>query len=100
MIKFRTMSVAQSTVNRILNVADEIERSRPQPQPAAAAAPIAPAVPDPSAEGDALDQALQTPLGEMPPLEDDPLSDTANALEPILHGGTALDGLIDTVSGQ
>lgn len=100
MIKFPRMHIATSVVNRILNAADEIERSRPQAAQEPVAAPIAPTVPDPSVEGAALDSALQTQPPAMPPLEDDPASDTANAIEPILHGGTSLDGLLDTISGQ
>ena len=91
MIKFPKMHIAESVVNRILNAADDVAPAAPDEMP------MEPAVPVP--QGEALDAALATPPAEMPPLEDNPEGDTANALEPILHGGTALDGLLDTISG-
>lgn len=58
-MKFPSMHIAESVVNRILNTWDEI------PSPAPAAAP-APEVPNPAPQGAALDQALTTPQGGAP----------------------------------
>lgn len=104
MIRFPRMHIATSVVNRILNAADELETAADRRNPPATAAfrrePPVPAVPDPTIEGAELDAALRQPPGDMPPLERDPASPTANAIEPVLHGGTSLDGLLDTISGQ
>lgn len=72
------MHVAESVVNRILNAADDLERAGSTSR--APPSPHAPTVPDPTAEGAALDAALQTPPPEMPPVSDE----AEAALEPAI----------------
>lgn len=58
MIKFPKMSVATSTVNRILNIWDEVDQlALAAPLPAAQ-----PYVPDTAAQGAQLDAALSQPV--------------------------------------
>jgi hypothetical protein len=66
-MRFRTMSVAKSTTNRILNIADDLARERAQQR----LDPVqtSPVPPDPTQQGAALDAALSTPT---PPVEGDP----------------------------
>ncbi len=64
-IRFPSMHVAQSTANRIMNVADGIQGSAPEPvQP--------PLLPDVERQGQALDAQLETPPVpvELPPGSD------------------------------
>lgn len=84
MIRFPKMHIATSVVNRILNAADDLE------PPRAAPVPHAPAVPDPTAEGAAIDRALASPPGPVPPIDQAP-----GAARELLTGGTALDGIIE-----
>lgn len=65
MIHFPRLHIAQSTVNRILNVANGMQRDQARQVPPA----IPPAVPDATAQGAALDQALQTPPAVTAPPE-------------------------------
>lgn len=97
MIKFPKIHVATSVVNRILNVAEELESQRIRRQKASM--PIAPNVPDPSLQGQQIDQALSTPLAPVSGL-DGPESIGNNVMEAVLSGGTPLNGALDTVSGQ
>lgn len=107
-IRFPKMHVATSVVNRILNISDELETAKPrqvEPQEPAVVDTVGellgsmtPAVPDPTQAGQQLDLALGQPPAQMPPLSDDPASATAAAVEPILQGGTALEGLVGTIS--
>lgn len=60
-MKFRSQSVMLNVTNHILNLWDEIERSRPAiQQPTMPAA--TPAPPDPAPQGALLDQALAQPM--------------------------------------
>lgn len=62
MIRFPKMHIAQSVVNRIMNVADDLEMAQNKP------AMHVPAMPDATAQGAALDEALATPpAGVTPP---------------------------------
>ena len=60
------MHIAESVVNRILNVADELE---PLAQERISAPPP---VTDPTRQSLALDQALATPTGPTPPIDQAP----------------------------
>jgi hypothetical protein len=76
-IKFPSVHIAESVVNRILNLRDELGASRaPPPAPSAP-----PAVPDPSGQGALLDAELDM---QPPPVTAD--DDTAPAI--------ALKGLV------
>lgn len=91
MIKFPRVHIATSVVNRILNVADGIS--------ATSGTRTEPSVPDPTLEGAALTARLAEqvpPVGEV----GGPESQTANAAEAVISGGSPLQGLLDTVSGQ
>lgn len=92
-IRFPKMHIAESVVNRILNLRDELPPvHRPMPTPT-------PNVPDPNVQGLQLDQALAQPT---PPVDGGagPESLGNNTVEAVLSGGTPLNGLLDTVSGQ
>lgn len=96
-IRFPRMHVAQSVVNRILNVADELVAQRapavPEPHPA-------PEPADPTIPGAELDLALREPLAPMPPIDEgNPADPSANAAEATLSGGRPLQGLLDPISG-
>jgi hypothetical protein len=98
MIRFPKMHIAQSVVNRILNAHDELEASMPTLAPEPTPAPH---VPDPTLEGAELDLALDAPAAPVEGVEPgDPGNAAANAFESSVSGGTALGGLLDTVSGQ
>lgn len=58
MIRFPKHHIATSVVNRILNIADEVE----------ARAPSMPSTPEPIQQGQALDAALAQPTPDMPPM--------------------------------
>lgn len=91
-IRFAKMHVAASVANQILNLADELAAQPPIEMPS---------VPDnPAPGGEELDDAIRRPALSMPPVTDDPNAPANNALEPLLHGGASLDGLIDTTSGM
>ena len=66
-MKFRTMSVAASTVNRILNIADELNAGRAAQGPQGANP--APMVPQAGMDGAKLSAALDAPT---PPVEGTP----------------------------
>lgn len=55
MIRFPKMHIAQSVVNRILNVANDIDSTKQRTPPSL------PALPDVGTQGTKLDQALETP---------------------------------------
>lgn len=61
MIKFPKVHIAQSVVNRILNVADDLDTERSAPTI------DVPTVPDPAMAGARLDQALSAPPPAIPP---------------------------------
>ena len=68
MIKFPKMHIATSVVNRIMNVADEIEADGIQSgQLMRVSAP--PVAADPQTMGAQLDVALQQPPGPTPPIQ-------------------------------
>lgn len=59
MIKFPRMHIAQSVVNRIINIANQVpQNSEPAP------VELLPNIPDPTAQGAAIDQAINTPPGQ------------------------------------
>lgn len=97
MIRFPRMHIAQSVMNRILNINDEIEADAQisaLPEPA-----IAPDPPDPMMEGAQLDVALQQPVASnLPPPDDGPNGPAVNTLEASLSGGSPLQGLLDGIS--
>jgi hypothetical protein len=75
MIRFPRLNIATSTVNRILNVHDEIMRGRQQPSAIKSPADD-PAPADPNLEGTMLNAQLMTP----PQPSDAPDNQTANAI--------------------
>jgi hypothetical protein len=78
LIRFPKMHIAESVVNRILNVADGL--------PSGASAPTPPPYsPNPALEGARLNEALAQPVGEMPPIQQAP---------EVATGKPALDTLI------
>lgn len=91
-IKFPRMHVAESAVNRILNVSEELRpRSVPAPEPVdlPMPEPRAPVVPDASLSGIQLDESLGAQTPELPPLEQ-----TADP-GATLQGDNLLDTLIN-----
>jgi len=89
-MKFPTMHIAASVVNRILNAHDEIEEGARAELAAAQVSPPKP--PDPTLEGAELDVRLSQPPGGAAP-------DQA-ALASTALGGKALAGIIrETVPG-
>jgi hypothetical protein len=93
------MNIAESVVNRLLNLVEHDLGGLASPAP-----PIArpePTVPDPTFQGGMLDMTLQRPAGPSEGVAPgDPGNDAANAFEAVASGGTSLGGLLDTVSGQ
>lgn len=89
MIRFPQMSIAASVVNRILNVADEIESQRIATQ--ALSVPSTPAVPDASVAGQQIDAKLEQGTPDVPAVDD---PEAAAAATSIATGGTALEGLL------
>lgn len=75
-IRFPRMHIAESALNRILNLRDELAEETPPP--AAPAAPVAaPTAPDPALQGIELDAALAAPTPPVDaPAEPDPLVGT------------------------
>ena len=65
-INFPRMHIANSVVNRILNVADGLEGAAPN------AATPEPPVPDTFIEGEQLDAALAAPVPALPPIDEAP----------------------------
>lgn len=63
-MRFPQLHIAESVVNRLLNLADDLE----QESDAAISAP--PPVTDPTRQSLQLDQALQQPAPNMPPLDE------------------------------
>lgn len=93
MIKFPKVHIAASVVNRILNVRDELGASAP------ARAPVAPNVPDPTAEGDVIDAKLNAPAPDMGEASaDGSNSVAANTLEATIAGGKPIQGVLDGIS--
>jgi hypothetical protein len=91
MLKFPRMHIAQSVVNRIINIANQV-------QPSSEPAPIdlIPNVPDPTAQGAAIDAAISTPPGAaaMPPGGEDAM--LAASLEGASPAeAVAVQGVID-----
>ena len=84
MIRFPKMHIAQSVVNRILNVAEDIDHQRTsEPLPPPMVSPEAVAL-----KGAALDTQLFTPpQGPMPPIEQTPEVATGKpALAALIEG--------------
>lgn len=82
MIKFPQVHIANSVVNRILNVADGIEDTRNQAARAAQVPP--PVVPDTTEQSAALDSALATGLPELPGIDQAPDPGATLAGTPLL----------------
>lgn len=59
------MHIAESVVNRLLNVADGLPSGTGEPKPA-------PYPPNPALEGARLNEALAQPVGELPPIQQAP----------------------------
>lgn len=91
-INFPSMHIAASVANRILNVADEVGRATPATP--AAPVPVAPPVPDPAPQGEALNQQLATPIAPMPPVEAPGEPQAADAAASVASGGTVLGGFL------
>ena len=89
MIKFPRVHIAESVVNRILNVRDSVT---PAPAPAVDRTPAV--VPDAATQGAGIEETLATQPGIIDGLSE-PGSDTAQAAGSILSGGSSLDGLIN-----
>jgi len=66
MIPFPKMHIAESVVNRILNVHDELSAKQRTPQ-APAGVSSEPVVADPTLQGVALDRALEQPAAPVAP---------------------------------
>lgn len=78
-IKFPRMHIANSVVNRILNIADGIEESAPS----VSVAP--PVVPDTvEAQSTVLDAALATPTPALPPIDQAPDAGATLGGKPLL----------------
>jgi hypothetical protein len=106
-LKFPTLHIAESVMNRIMNAAEEIDAREPAPAagspPAAAVQAPAPTMPDYSPAPDALGTAMQgakldaklsAPPGAMPPAEPVAGQEPGQAMASIAQGGSALSGLL------
>ena len=78
-MKFPTVHLAKSVVNRIMNMGDEAKAMAMQHAP--------PVVPDPVKQGQRLDQALATP----PPAAPVPAGSEGDMAAAMMRGGTAAD---------
>lgn len=86
MIKFPKVHIAQSVVNRILNVRDEVDAH------AAAKVSRDPAVPDPAAAGAVIDAKLNAPTPDVGDASDPA---AAAALEATVTGGKPIEGVLE-----
>jgi len=92
-IKFPKVHIAESVVNRILDVRDGIEAR------AAAALATAPNVPDSTTEGAVLDAKLGTPTPDVGEASlDGSNSVAANTFEAAVSGGKPIQGVLDGIS--
>ncbi len=82
MIRYPKMHVAQSTANRIINIANGIDSTVVQPS--------APVLPDPMAQSEELTAAMKTPPGAMQA----PEGAEATSVEASLTGGDPLSALV------
>jgi hypothetical protein len=101
-IRFPLMHIAESVINRIWNVADEIEAREPSQASGKidrGAPPPEPMAPDPSVQGAMLDEQLATPAGAMPPAEPQAPPEPGAVAGNIAGGGTALGGLLSPMGG-
>lgn len=89
-MEFDKIHPATSVVNRILNAVEELNAMAPQRMVRPQQPPVVP--PTTEEQGQALDQKLQQPIGEMPPADDPQASQAARG---VLSGETSLQGLID-----
>jgi hypothetical protein len=92
MINFPTGSIAESVVSRIMGVA----RRNPPSAELSGGRPAG----NVQAQSEALDAQLAQPVPEMPALDPNPSSQSANAVEATLSGGRPMQGLLDTLSGM
>lgn len=97
-IRFPKVHIAASVTNRILNVADEIERKRELRQQRPAVPSPTPNVPNPAFGGTVLDQSLAKPTPDLPPPNDGPNGPAVNTLEAVLSGGKPIQGILDGLS--
>lgn len=81
MIKFPTVHIAESVVNRILDVADSLPQG---PQESARAEPSIPPVGNVERLGLELDKALVAPQPELPGIEASPAPGETAAGKPLL----------------
>lgn len=63
-MRFPRLHIAESVVNRILNVSESLQDQQPTTVP--------PVLPDPNVAGAAIDEALGTPQPELPAIGDAP----------------------------
>ncbi len=95
MIHIPKVHIAESVVNRILNVRDEIHSPGSVSPGSGIAVPVAPvAVPDSTQQSEIVDQAISLSQPGIVPELGEPGSDSAAVFGSVMQGGSALDGLI------
>jgi len=95
MIHFPKVHIAESVVNRILDVRDQLSSPDSDAPALGAAVPHAPAaVPDASFQSESVEQAMSLTQPGIVPELGGPGSDSAAVFGSVMQGGSALDGLI------
>ena len=95
MIHFPKVHIAESVVNRILEVRDQLNTPDSDAPALGTAVPHAPAaVPDASLQSEGIEEAISLTQPGIAPELGEPGSDSAAAFGSVMQGGSMLDGLI------
>lgn len=95
MIHFPKVHIAESVVNRILEVREQMSSPGSVAPASGAVVPHAPtAVPDASIQGESVEQAMSLIQPGIVPELGGPGTDSAAVFGSVMQGGSALDGLI------